>query len=156
MSLLKTCRWALRIFCPTPGEHYANQGVYEFEAVSITIANCISFLLHATMANTTYGPNGKDGLQRPDFEIVGQTSFTQLAELRHRGAFSTVSQTFATCCLRCSKSDDPSIQDLPRRWYQASVAAVRLFSELIETRRQNRLFLSLLPSSHGAQLACRH
>lgn len=77
-----------------------------------------SLLLHATMANNSYGPNGQDGLLWADFEKVGQTSFTQLAELRHRGAFSTVSNTFATCCQRCSQSKDVQIQELPRAWYQ--------------------------------------
>jgi len=77
-----------------------------------------SLLLNATMANVTYGPDGVDGLALADFEKVGQTSFTQLAELRHRGAFSTVSNTFATCCSRCSKTSEPSIQELPRKWYQ--------------------------------------
>lgn len=77
-----------------------------------------SLLLNATMANVTYGPDGVDGLALADFEKVGQTSFTQLAELRHRGAFSTVSNTFATCCSRCSKTSEPSIQALPRKWYQ--------------------------------------
>ncbi|KAJ5613334.1 hypothetical protein N7510_006528 [Penicillium lagena] len=83
-----------------------------------------SMLLHATMINQTYGPPGGDGLQRADFEKVGRASFTQLAELRHRGAFSTVSQTFATCCERCSKSDNLSIRELPRLWYQEAKATI--------------------------------
>lgn len=77
-----------------------------------------SLLLHATMVNTTYGPDNAAGLNREDFEQVGQSSFTQLAELRHRGAFSTVSSTFAICCQRCSHSKDTSIQELPQAWYQ--------------------------------------
>jgi len=83
-----------------------------------------SFLLHATLLNTAYGPAGRDGLQLADFEKVGKASFTQLAELRHRGAFSTVSQTFATCCQRCSDSDDVSIQELPRKWYREAKATI--------------------------------
>ncbi|OGM51318.1 HEAT repeat protein [Aspergillus bombycis] len=77
-----------------------------------------SLLLYATLANRTYGPKGELGLTKGDFETVGVASFTQLAELRHRGAFSTVSQTFATCCLRCGQSSDPEIASLPHRWYQ--------------------------------------
>lgn len=76
------------------------------------------------MFNTTYAPDGIDGLQRVDFETVGQASFTQLAELRHRGAFSTVSQTFATCCQRCSSSKDPAIQELPQGWYKEAKATI--------------------------------
>jgi len=33
---------------------------------------------------------------------LGDLCFTQLAELRHRGAFSTVAQTWLACCSRCS------------------------------------------------------
>lgn len=77
-----------------------------------------SLLLYATLSNRTYGPKGELGMTKSDFETIGVASFTQLAELRHRGAFSTVSQTFATCCLRCGQSSDPEIASLPQRWYQ--------------------------------------
>ncbi|KAI4284895.1 MAG: hypothetical protein L6R35_004786 [Caloplaca aegaea] len=53
-----------------------------------------------------------------DYRAFGELVFEQLAELRHRGAFSTVSQTFAECCLRCAQSDDPRTQALPKEWYQ--------------------------------------
>ncbi|KAL5361084.1 putative death-receptor fusion protein-domain-containing protein [Aspergillus floccosus] len=77
-----------------------------------------SLLLYATLVNDTYAPKGPSGLSSADYEKLGSTSFTQLAELRHRGAFSTVSQTFATCCLRCGQSKDQQISALPGRWYQ--------------------------------------
>jgi hypothetical protein len=77
-----------------------------------------SLLLHATIINATYGPEGADGLNRADFEKVGRTSFTQLAELRHRGAFSTVATTFTVTCQRCSQSKDAPIQELPEIWYK--------------------------------------
>ncbi|GAD96200.1 HEAT repeat protein [Paecilomyces variotii No. 5] len=75
-----------------------------------------SLLLHATLANPTYAPS-QGGLCRTDYEKIGIASFIQLAELRHRGAFSTVSQTFSTCCQRCGESSDPSISSLPTGWY---------------------------------------
>ncbi|RDW90267.1 THADA/TRM732 family protein [Aspergillus mulundensis] len=77
-----------------------------------------SLLVHATLSNTTYGPQGETGLTRSDYEEIGKSSFTQLAELRHRGAFSTVAQTFATCCQRCGQSSNPEISALPELWYQ--------------------------------------
>ncbi|CAI7573376.1 unnamed protein product [Penicillium palitans] len=83
-----------------------------------------TLLLHATMLNTSYGPSGNDGLNLADFSNIGGVSFTQLAELRHRGAFSNVSQTFATCCQRCSSSKDPSIRELPRSWYQEAKSTI--------------------------------
>ena len=53
-----------------------------------------------------------------DYSIYGQLLFTQLAELRHRGAFSTVAQTFAAWCIMCTESGDPIISNLPKEWYQ--------------------------------------
>lgn len=32
------------------------------------------------------------------FERIGQLTFDELSSLRHRGAFTTVSQTFSSCC----------------------------------------------------------
>ena len=77
-----------------------------------------SLLLHAIVSNATYAPN--DGLRRADFETIGTLSFVQLSELRHRGAFSTVAQTFAACCLRCAENKNSEISSLPDMWYQVS------------------------------------
>ncbi|KAL4864834.1 hypothetical protein BDV12DRAFT_7425 [Aspergillus spectabilis] len=77
-----------------------------------------SMLVHATLSNATYGPEGETGLTRDDYEKIGRSSFTQLAELRHRGAFSTVAQTFASCCQRCGQSSNTDISTLPLLWYQ--------------------------------------
>lgn len=55
----------------------------------------------------------------PDvFERLGALCFTQLLELRHRGAHSTVAQTFAAFCRRCATSKIPKLQALPEAWYQ--------------------------------------
>jgi hypothetical protein len=93
-------------------------------SISSIITDLSSILLHATLANTSYGPNGSSGLNRADFAKIGGASFTQLAELRHRGAFTNVSQTFATCCQRCSSSKDPAIRELPRGWYQEAKSTI--------------------------------
>ncbi|KZZ95080.1 HEAT repeat protein [Ascosphaera apis ARSEF 7405] len=75
-----------------------------------------SLLLHAILSSYTYAP--PHTLTSTDFATIGDLSFTQLAELRHRGAFSTVSQTFATCCQRCGGTSESSdTHELPRRWY---------------------------------------
>jgi hypothetical protein len=71
------------------------------------------------MANPSYAPDtGSDIFSYRDFERIGTLSFTQLADLRHRGAFSTVAHTFTSCCQRCAKSKDPEIRALPEIWYQ--------------------------------------
>ena len=54
----------------------------------------------------------------------GKLAFTQLAELRHRGAFSTVSKTFTACCTRCVKDTDPAIVELPKKWCEVSFPLV--------------------------------
>ncbi|RAO64566.1 uncharacterized protein BHQ10_000578 [Talaromyces amestolkiae] len=82
-----------------------------------------SLLLHAIVSNATYAPN--DGLRRADFETIGTLSFVQLSELRHRGAFSTVAQTFAACCLRCAENKNSEISSLPDMWYQNSLKMIQ-------------------------------
>ena len=47
---------------------------------------------------------------------------TQLGELRHRGAFSTVSITFASCCFACVQSGDPDLIYEPQEWYQEALS----------------------------------
>ncbi|KAE8415009.1 putative death-receptor fusion protein-domain-containing protein [Aspergillus pseudocaelatus] len=113
-----------------------------------------SLLLYATLSNRTYGPKGELGLTKGDFETIGVASFTQLAELRHRGAFSTVSQTFATCCLRCGQSSDPEIASLPHKWYQE--ARKIIFETASKLTRRSAglpaLATGILSSNPGGQL----
>jgi hypothetical protein len=59
-----------------------------------------------------------NGLEYEDFKCMGDLAFEQLAELRHRGAFSIVSQTFEACCVQCAASKNPAVQRLPGLWYQ--------------------------------------
>ncbi|KAI9734539.1 MAG: hypothetical protein M1834_002140 [Cirrosporium novae-zelandiae] len=93
--------------------------------VSLIRSDEDSSLLQAIVSNSSYGPNSEnDGLGFEDFKSVGGLCFTQLAELRHRGAFSTVSSTFASCCQRCIKSDDKSVAGLPFSWYQDTLKAI--------------------------------
>ena len=78
-----------------------------------------SALLHAIIANKGYGPPPSDGhgLSYKDYRKVGDLCFSQLAQLRHRGAFSTVSQTFSACCIACAGSRDPEVSGLVQSWY---------------------------------------
>ena len=113
--------------------------------------NIHSLLLHATLTNITYGPAGVYGLGRSDFEKIGMMSFTQLAELRHRGAFSTVSQTFAACCERCSSSDKEDLKALPRKWYRE--ASAKIFESASKLTRRSAglpaLVTGILSSNPG-------
>ncbi|KAJ5943687.1 hypothetical protein N7516_003855 [Penicillium verrucosum] len=94
------------------------------EDLNVGPKDALSYSWRSLREATSYGPSGHDGLNLADFSNIGGVSFTQLAELRHRGAFSNVSQTFATCCQRCSSSKDPSIRELPRSWYQEAKSTI--------------------------------
>lgn len=48
---------------------------------------------------------------------LGDLTFTQLAKLRHRGAFSTVAQTFVICCIR-SNSGTNTVSEALEDWYK--------------------------------------
>lgn len=54
------------------------------------------------------------------FRAAGVLSFEQLSSLRHRGAFSTVSLTFARCCQLTQEVSiiGDSGESLLKEWYQ--------------------------------------
>lgn len=54
-------------------------------------------------------------------QSLGTLCFTELAELRHRGAFSTVAQTFAALCQQCGLSKSDKIRALLPEWYTVSI-----------------------------------
>ena len=68
------------------------------------------------------------GVPFPPLEIfrdVGDLTFQQLAALRHRGAFSTVSLTFTTCCQLTQRLEHVYVKIsgselLLREWYKVS------------------------------------
>lgn len=76
----------------------------------------------------------RDGFISPDqdlFRRIVSLTFNQLATLRHRGAFSTVALTFATCCQQTKHSDQE--RALLETWYQGTMDAI--FSQASTTRR---------------------
>ncbi|KAM0516613.1 hypothetical protein ACHAPE_005244 [Trichoderma viride] len=79
----------------------------------------------------------REGLLTPTrkaFEAIGNLSFMQLANLRHRGAFTTVAATFATCCQLTKHlktfEDEASLLEI---WYQGTLKEI--FSQRSTTRR---------------------
>jgi hypothetical protein len=57
-------------------------------------------------------------------ESIGLLCMDQLSNLRHRGAFSTVAQTFFTLCGRIGEINDGSIDRLRDVWYESAVATI--------------------------------
>ncbi|UJO17504.1 uncharacterized protein CLAFUR5_06484 [Fulvia fulva] len=78
--------------------------------------------------------------------------FTQLAELRHRGAFSTVAQSWITCCTEC-KDMKANGESLLNTWYLKVLDMLRR-NITINTRRSAGLpallcGILIADSSHG-------
>ncbi|KAK3331951.1 putative death-receptor fusion protein-domain-containing protein [Cercophora scortea] len=72
------------------------------------------------------------------FKSVGSLTFDQLACLRHRGAFSTVSLTFTTCCqltqnLLVVYPEVAASENLLRGWYQGAIDCI--MTQASTTRR---------------------
>ncbi|KAL1839076.1 hypothetical protein VTJ49DRAFT_1877 [Mycothermus thermophilus] len=85
------------------------------------------------------------------FRETGYLAFEQLATLRHRGAFSTVSYTFTTCCQLTQQladvyADTEDAEELLREWYQGAINCI--MTTLSTTRRS-----AGLPSLIAAVLA---
>ncbi|KAK7544770.1 putative death-receptor fusion protein-domain-containing protein [Phyllosticta citribraziliensis] len=83
-----------------------------------------STLLRVIVAKAPFEVAQAGILSRKEFEDLGKLCFTQLAELRHRGAFSTVAQTFAAFCLRCSRSQHQDIKALLDEWYGETLRCI--------------------------------
>jgi hypothetical protein len=86
-------------------------------------ANIDSVLIRTIITKASIGDDERSILTPAVFERLGRLCFTQLLELRHRGAHSTVAQTFAAFCRRCATSKIPELKALPDTWYQVSISA---------------------------------
>jgi hypothetical protein len=67
--------------------------------------------------------NGSPVLPTSVFIGIGRLTFAQLSKLRHRGAFSTVSLTFARCC-QLTQHQHPNNKpnfDILKEWYKVGV-----------------------------------
>ena len=65
---------------------------------------------------------------------IGDLSFDQLARLRHRGAFSTVAQTFLQCCHKYRSASATSSGKLIETWYSLALKEIEIQADRL-TRR---------------------
>ncbi|KAJ4334469.1 hypothetical protein N0V95_009156 [Ascochyta clinopodiicola] len=84
-----------------------------------------SVLIRTMITKATIGDDEQAMITPDVFERLGRLCFTQLLELRHRGAHSTVAQTFAAFCRRCATSKIPQLQALPEAWYQETLRSMQ-------------------------------
>ncbi|KAI1268651.1 hypothetical protein F5Y18DRAFT_376294 [Xylariaceae sp. FL1019] len=104
---------------------------YSFRAVHES-----SNLMRAIASNARY--NRALGFLAPsqqNFENIGRLTFEQLSNLRHRGAFSTVSQTFTTCCqlVQTVQVEAGDKTDLLEEWYKGALECI--YNQASTTRR---------------------
>ncbi|KAH9900343.1 putative death-receptor fusion protein-domain-containing protein [Xylariomycetidae sp. FL2044] len=61
-----------------------------------------------------------------NFRVLGRLTFDQLSNLRHRGAFTTVSQTFTTCCQLVENfpTQSDEARGLLEEWYQGALNCI--------------------------------
>lgn len=78
--------------------------------------------MHSMATYNGYDPSADD--KAGYLKRLGRLSLKQLGELRHRGAFSTVSLTFAACCTACSQAQDPGLIQELKEWYQEALACM--------------------------------
>ncbi|KAI1096449.1 putative death-receptor fusion protein-domain-containing protein [Rostrohypoxylon terebratum] len=93
--------------------------------------------LMRTIANNSRqkGGHGLLSPSRQNFEAIGRLTFDELSNLRHRGAFTTVSQTFTSCCqlvkyFPVKSGDGPSLLD---EWYTGALSCIH--TQASTTRR---------------------
>ncbi|KAF2126132.1 hypothetical protein P153DRAFT_425326 [Dothidotthia symphoricarpi CBS 119687] len=83
-----------------------------------------SVLLRTVISKAPIGNDDRALITPEYFDKLGRLCFTQLLELRHRGAFSTVAQTFAVFCRRCATSNIASLRALPDTWYRETLRSM--------------------------------
>ncbi|KAF1831253.1 hypothetical protein BDW02DRAFT_505741 [Decorospora gaudefroyi] len=106
-----------------------------------------SVLLRTLISKAPVGDGDRDLITPELFEKLGRLCFEQLLDLRHRGAFSTVSQTFAVFCRRCVSSNILLLRALPETWYQETLRSIQVKSGAITRRSAG------IPAAMSALLA---
>ncbi|KAK9334172.1 putative death-receptor fusion protein-domain-containing protein [Lipomyces starkeyi] len=69
---------------------------------------------------------------------LGNLLLSELATIRHRGAFSSVYPTFVACCTRCNLSTSNKLIGLPGKWLEGNIQLIQSKSQYI-TRRSGGL-----------------
>ncbi|KAI4846217.1 hypothetical protein E4T44_05183 [Aureobasidium sp. EXF-8845] len=92
-----------------------------------------SLLLRAIVRSCPFISEEHTLLSPQQLRQLGDLTFTELAELRHRGAFSTVAQTFVVCCMRSNGDTDTVSQSL-EDWYKRAILCIQN-QTAINTRR---------------------
>ncbi|KAK0893887.1 hypothetical protein LTR02_012592 [Friedmanniomyces endolithicus] len=123
------------ILCDDAPEGYAPERADNTEDVSTkdTLSYCWRALKESSMLLSTMLQDLS--MAESDYaRKLAELCFTQLAELRHRGAFSTVAQTWVVCCLSSRDKVTVDGQSVLQQYY-ASVMSILRNKTTINTRR---------------------
>ncbi|CUS11994.1 unnamed protein product [Tuber aestivum] len=81
-----------------------------------------SALLGAITRTADFDSGPQSLLSKQNFSDIGNTLLEQLLDIRHRGAFSSVSPSFIELCSRCLATD--ALSDLPEQWLSKSILQI--------------------------------
>jgi hypothetical protein len=119
---------------------YSFRAIHESRYVFTNSTICESRLtsnshLLRVVASNARSRSGAGLIKPPQdlFEIIGNLTFEQLSNLRHRGAFTTVSQTFTGCCqlVKCYAPAANQQESLLDQWYKVPNHGVTIFRVLL-------------------------
>jgi hypothetical protein len=121
------------ILCNDAPEGYQAE---DAEEASMSTKDILSFCWRALKESSLLigSLTNHDALSVEQVLSLSNLCFTQLAELRHRGAFSTVAQMWIACCLRCRNMKTSDEQSMIHVWYQ-QVLNILNGKIIINTRR---------------------
>jgi hypothetical protein len=116
LTLLHTWRSVRHLLCNDAPEGFMPEEMED--DASLTTRDVLSYawrglkessLLLRTLATPACAAAVRQESHDRRIQKLGGLCFTQLAELRHRGAFSTVAQTFAYVCAESATSANPQV-----------------------------------------------
>ena len=114
------------------GQHEQAEELFDDDALDIgpkdTLSYCWRSLKESSALLATmlaceghYTGFKEEALSSAQLISIGVLCLTQLSELRHRGAFSTVASTFLECCSKCVRSTNSVNATMPIVWFQEHV-----------------------------------
>ncbi|KAK3676280.1 hypothetical protein LTR78_004031 [Recurvomyces mirabilis] len=123
------------ILCNDAPEGYLPEDMEDTSEVSTkdTLSYCWRALKEASLLTGTIVQHQSDPASSIAVQLY-DLCFIQLAELRHRGAFSTVAQTWVSCCIRAGIIAAAKGVGLLQKWYQ-DVLLILDNKTTINTRR---------------------
>ncbi|KAF2164711.1 hypothetical protein M409DRAFT_67812 [Zasmidium cellare ATCC 36951] len=121
------------VLCDDAPEGYVPDEVVEgLDSTKETLSYCWRAFKEASLLMSSVVASRK--VDEHELQQISNLCFTQLAELRHRGAFSTVAQTWMTCCMQCKDLKSPMGIPMLVDWYTRVLGMLRK-NVTINTRR---------------------